>query len=182
MKTTSPILTVCFLLAFAWPSVAQTLSPPSREVSTPSANAGVVSDGIAVYRGQAYLLHNGRAAMINRALVPEGQYITWDGRLAALPTGFSIYDNLAAEKDGFMVLNGQTYWLHGGQAALLNKTVVPDGQVLTADGRLVPLPPDFSGFVRDRTPAGSVPSLNSELGTQALPNQAGVPQILQGGY
>lgn len=173
---------VCSLLAFAWPLAAQTLSPPSREVSPSTNDAGVVSDGIAIYRGQAYLLRNGRAAMINRALVPEGRYITWEGRLVTLPAGLSIYDSITAEKDGFMVFNNLAFWLHRGQATLLNNTVVPDGQVLTVDGRLVPLPSNFSGFVRDRTPAGSALPVSSDPGTEALPNQAGVPQILQGGY
>ena len=48
-----------------------------------------------------------------------------------LPSGFSIYDTVAVEKDGILVFGGQAYWLHNGQAALINNTVVPEGQVLT---------------------------------------------------
>jgi len=180
MKTSSHLITVLSLLMLAGPSVAQTLSPPATEVAPSSNNSAVVSDGISIYRGQAYLLRNGRAAVINRALVPEGHFLTWEGRLAALPSGFSVYDNITSERDGFMVFHGQTFWLHGGKAALLNSKVVPEGQVLTPGGQLMPLPSDFSGFVRDRTPAGSTEPLTTALGTQALPNQAGVPQIHQG--
>lgn len=180
MKTLSPFITVLSLLTLAGPSAAQLSSPPAKEVAPAAGSSPVERDGITVYRGQPFLVRHGRAALINRALVPEGQVLTWEGRLVPLPSGFSIYDNVGAAKNGFMVFGGQAYWLHNGRAALINSTVVPEGQVLTAQGTLAPMPSDFSGFTRDNGPAGVPQPLTQELGTQALPNQAGIPQALKG--
>jgi len=49
--------------------------------------------------------------------------------------------------------------------------------VLMADGARVPLPSDFSGFVLDRAPDGTVlPTPPAQAGPQVLSGQAGVAQ------
>jgi hypothetical protein len=160
---------------------AQTGSPPAREVKpTAARDTSVVHDGIVFYRGQTYLVRNGRAALVDASLVPEGQVLTPEGRRVPLPTDF-VNDISPTVREGLFSVRGQAYLLRNGRITRVDATLVPDGQVLTADGRRVPLPADFSGFVLDRAPDGTVlPTPPALSGPQALSGQAGVPQGNQG--
>jgi hypothetical protein len=80
-------------------------------------------------------------------------------------------------REGLFAIQGQAYRIRNGRMLRVNAVLVPDGQVLTAEGQLVPLPLDFSGFMLDRAPDGTV--LQTPLvqtGPQVLSGQAGVPQ------
>ncbi|MDB6003499.1 MAG: hypothetical protein JWR15_486, partial [Prosthecobacter sp.] len=179
MKTKPIPLTALALLMFAWPAAAQVGSPPSREATASANNSAIVQDGLVVYRGNTYLIRNGRAAQINRALVPEGQVLTDQGTLVPLPPNYiGPTGRPEAIHDGIMYFGGQTYLIRNGTAALINQSVVPDGHVLTPNGRLAPLPSDFSGFTLERTPAGTsaLPRFTVP-GQQSLSGQAGVPQV-----
>ena len=48
----------------------------------------MVPDGVVFYLGHTYLIRNGRAALVDAILVPEGQVLTPEGRLVVLPTDF----------------------------------------------------------------------------------------------
>ena len=81
---------------------------------------------------------------------------------------------------GWSCRNDQSYSsasfvLHRGRVALLDASVVPSGQVLTREGRLVPLPADFSGFILDRT--GNSQPMIVDKGSEAFTKQARVPQV-----
>jgi len=46
----------------------------------------------------------------------------------------------AAIQNGVAFYNGQPYIIRNGRATLIDSTSVPDGQLMTNDGRLVPIP------------------------------------------
>jgi hypothetical protein len=68
-----------------------------------------------------------------------------------------------AVTDGIVFYHGRAYVIRGGRAYLIDSTLVPNGQVLTPDGRLVPLQPGFTGF-----PQGTQvqPGTQPQTGTQ----------------
>ena len=159
---------------------AQTGGPPVREVKTTTVDTNVVPDGIVFYRGKTYLIRNDRAALVDAFLVPERQVLTPEGRLVPLPTDF-VNDISPTIREGLFAIRGQAYLIRNGRMTRVNALLVPEGQVLSADGRLLPLPADFSGFVLDRTPDGKeLPTPPTLSGPQALSGQAGVPQGNQG--
>ena len=117
--------------------------------------ARVLHDGIVFNRGQTFLIRYGRAALVNAALVPEGKVLTLEGRLVTLPTDF--YKDVSPRvRVGLFTDHGKVYLMRNGRVMRVDGALVPQGMVLTAEGRREPLPWDFSGFVRDRAPDGSV--------------------------
>ncbi|HBJ86069.1 MAG TPA: hypothetical protein DDZ88_19825 [Verrucomicrobiales bacterium] len=180
-----PLILLSAVLACHGPAAAQTGSPRAQEPQPRERGTSVVHDGIVFYRGQTYLIRNSRAALVDATLVPEGQVLTAEGRLVTLPTDF-VYDATPKVREGLFAIRGQAYLIRNGRMMPVDAALVPEGQVLTAEGRRVPLPSDFSGFVLDRAPDGTVlPAPPSQAGLQTLTGQAGVPQapslISQGG-
>ena len=178
----NPFSFLVFATTLTWccAATAQTGSPPAKEVKTTVLDTNLVPDGIAFYRGQTYLIRNARAALVNAILVPEGQVLTPEGRLVILPTDF-VNDISPTVREGLFAIRGQAYLIRDGRMTRVNAQLVPEGQVLTADGRLLPLPADFSGFVLDRAPDGTVlPTPPKLSGPQVLSGQSGVPQVEQG--
>lgn len=167
-------------LTWSGPASAQTGSPPALEVKTTVVDSNVVPDGIVFYRGHTYLIRNKRAALVDAILVPEGKVLTADGRLVVLPTDF-VEDISPTVREGLFAIGGQAYLIQDGRMTKVSAMMVPEGKVLTADGRLLPLPADFSGFVLDRAPDGTVlPTPPKLSGPQVLPGQTGVPKVEQG--
>ncbi|MHB1079251.1 MAG: hypothetical protein ACYC67_07595 [Prosthecobacter sp.] len=175
-----PFFLLAASLAWCGTAPAQTGSPPAKEVKTTAAGINVVPDGIVFYRGHTYLIRNERAALVDAILVPEGQVLTPDGRLVILPTDF-VEDISPTVREGVFAIRGQAYLIRNGLMTRVTAALVPEGKVLAADGRLLPLPADFSGFVLDRAPDGTVlPTPPKLSGPQVLPGQSGVPQVEQG--
>jgi len=175
-----PFFLFAATLACCFSVSAQTGSPPAKEVTTTALGINVVPDGVVFYLGHTYLIRNGRAALVDAILVPEGQVLTPEGRLVVLPTDF-VEDISPTVREGLFAIRGQAYLIRDGRMTRVSAAVVPEGKVLAADGRLLPLPADFSGFVLDRAPDGTVlPTPPKLSGPQVLPGQSGVPQVEQG--
>jgi len=175
-----PIFLIAAALTWGCAASAQTGSPAAREVKAIAGDTTVVHDGVVFYRGQTYLIRNDRAARVDALLVPEGQVLTPEGRLVVLPTDF-VNDISPTIREGLFAIRGQAYLIRNGRMLRVNAKLVPEGLVLTADGRLLPLPADFSGFVLDRAPDGTeLPSPPKFSGPQVLSGQSGVPQADQG--
>ncbi|OYW75050.1 MAG: hypothetical protein B7Z37_15005 [Verrucomicrobia bacterium 12-59-8] len=175
-----PFFFLATTLVWCGTASAQTGSPRAKEVTATGQITSVVHDGIVYYRGQTYLIRNKRAALVDANLVPEGQVLTPEGRLVVLPTDF-VEDISPTVREGLFAIRGQAYLIRNGRITRVNALLVPEGQVLTTEGQLLPLPSDFSGFVLDRAPDGTVlPTPPKFSGPQVLPGQAGVRQVEQG--
>ena len=94
--------------------------------------------------------------MVDAFLVPEGQVLTPEGRLVVLPTDF-VNDISPTVREGLFTVRGQVYLIRNGLISRVNAKLVPEGQVLTAEGLLLPRPADFSGFVLDHAPNSTEP-------------------------
>lgn len=168
MKT-HPLILLAAALACHGPAAAQTGIPRALEFQPRERATSVVHDGIVFYRGQTFLIRHNRAVRVDATLVPEGQVLTAEGRLVTLPTDF-INDATPTVHEGLFAVRGQAYLIRNGRLMPVDAGLVPEGQVLTAEGRHVPLPSDFSGFVLDRAPDGTVlrsPSPISQGGEQS---------------
>lgn len=81
----------------------------------------------------------------------------------------------SAPQDGIVFYNGRSYLLRGGRASLIDSTLVPNGQVLTNDGQLLPLAPGFTGFpsgtAQGGAATGTPPSQTTRQGQAAQQNQ-----------
>lgn len=171
-----PLILLAAVLVCYGPAAAQSGIPRALEYQTKARETSTVHDGIVFYRGQTYLIRNSRAALVDVSLVPKGQVLTAAGRLVALPSDFASATTPTLREGLFAVL-GQAYLIRHGRMQRVNAELVPAGQVLTAEGQLVPLPLDFSGFVLDRAPDGTVlqaPLVQAE--PQLLSRHAGVPR------
>lgn len=170
----------------AWPAAAQVANPPTRQATSSGNDSAIVPDGVTFYRGQTFLLRNGRAALVDDTLVPEGKVLTRAGRLVAMPpelTGRPEARNQItppvtsdAVQDGIVHMRGKSYLVRGTSLQPIDSKLIPEGSVLNATNTLSSLPSDFSGFNLERTPAGSTLPTRTGDGTQALAGQAGVPQ------
>ncbi|MFZ2280959.1 MAG: hypothetical protein WAW39_24385 [Prosthecobacter sp.] len=172
-----PLILLAAVLVCYGPAAAQSGIPRALEYQTKASETSTVHDGIVFYRGQTYLIRHSRAALVDVTLVPRGQVLTAEGRLVALPSDFANATTPTLREGLFAVL-GQAYLIRHGRMQRVNAELVPAGQVLTAEGQLVPLPLDFSGFVLDRAPDGTVlqsPLVQAE--PQLLSRHAGVPQV-----
>lgn len=69
--------------------------------------------------------------------------------------------------DGIVFYNGLPYVLRGGRAFLIDAKLVPQGQILTAEGKLVPMPTAFTAF----------PSTAEKKGTDQQTNRGVVPVV-----
>ncbi len=175
-----PYLLLAATLACCGTASAQTGSSPAKEVKAAARDTGVVPDGIAFYRGQTYLIRHERAALVDVLLVPEGTVLTPEGQRVPLPTDF-VNDISPTVREGLFTIRGQAYLIRNGLMTRVSAKLVPEGQVLSANGQLLPLPADFSGFVLDRAPDGTVlPTPPAQSGPQVLSGQSGVLQVEQG--
>jgi hypothetical protein len=176
MKT-SLLPTLLAALVISAPAMAQNASPPAKQVQPTARDTNVVNDGLVFYRGQTFLIRNARAAAVDASLVAEGEILTPEGKRVPLPKDIGINPKPEVT-DGIFMVNGDTYLLRNGNVTRVDATLIPEGRVLTADNRLMPLPSDFSGFVLDRAPDGTIlPTPPAQAGPQALSGQAGVPQV-----
>ncbi len=172
-----PLILLAAVLACCGPAAAQSGIPRALEYQPMERETSTVHDGIVFYRGQTYFIRHNRAALVDVTLVPKGQVLTAEGRLVALPSDF-VNATTATVRGGLVAIQGQAYLIRSGRMLRVNAALVPEGQVLTAQGQLVPLPLDFSGFVLDRAPDGTVlqtPLVQAE--PQLLSRHAGVPQV-----
>jgi len=170
-----PLILLAAVLACHSPAAAQSGIPRALEFQPKARETNTVHDGIVFHRGQTYLIRNSRAALVDVTLVPKGQVLTSEGRLVPLPADF-VKDTTPTVREGLLAFQGQAYLIRNGRMLRVNAALVPEGQVLTSEGRLVPLPLDFSGFELDRAPDGTVlqtPLVHS--GPQVLSRQASVP-------
>ena len=153
-----PIPLILFAAALTWygSASAQTGSPRAKEVVSTVVETSVVPNGVVFYRNRTYLIRNERAVLVDAFLVPEGKVLTPEGRLVVLPTDF-VNDISPTVREGLFTVRGQVYLIRNGLISRVNAKLVPEGQVLTAEGRLLPLPADFSGFVLDRAPNSTEP-------------------------
>ena len=177
MKSYPLILFVAALACYG-PAVAQSGIPRALEYQPEARETSTVHDGIVFHRGQTYFIRHSRAALVDATLVPKGQVLTAEGRLVALPPDFANATTPTL-RGGLLAVLGQAYLIRHGRLLRVNAALVPEGQVLTAEGQLVPLPLDFSGFVLDRAPDGSAllaPLVQVQTGPQVLSRQAGVTQ------
>lgn len=171
-----PLILLAAVLVCYGPAAAQSGIPRALEYQPKARETTTVHDGIVFHRGQTYLIRHSRAALVDVTLVPKGQVLTAEGRLVALPSDFANATTTTLREGLFAVL-GQAYLIRHGRMQRVNAALVPEGQVLTAEGQLVPLPSDFSGFVLDRAPDGTVmqaPLVQTE--PHLLSRHAGVPQ------
>lgn len=171
-----PLILLAAMLACYGPAAAQSGIPRALEYQPKASATSTVHDGIVFHRGQTYLIRHSRAALVDVSLVPKGQVLTAEGRLVVLPSDYARATTPTLREGLFAVL-GQAYLIRHGRLQRVNAALVPEGQVLTAEGQLVPLPLDFSGFVLDRAPDGTVlqaPLVQAE--PQLLSRHAGVPQ------
>ncbi|MCF7788078.1 MAG: hypothetical protein K9N47_18290 [Prosthecobacter sp.] len=171
-----PLILLAAVLACYGPAAAQSGIPRALEYQPKAWETSTVHDGIVFHRGQTYFIRHSRAARVDVTLVPKGQMLTTEGRLVALPSDF-VKDTTRTVRGGLVAIQGQAYLIRHGRMQRVNAELVPEGQVLTAEGQLVPLPLDFSGFVHDRAPDGTVllaPLV--QTGPQKPSGQAGVPQ------
>ena len=74
------------LLALSWPAAGQVIS--SAPTGTLTDSGPVVPDGIVFHNGRPFMIRNGRATLIDATLVPNGQILTHDGRLVAMPVNY----------------------------------------------------------------------------------------------
>ncbi|MGV3660227.1 MAG: hypothetical protein ACO1TE_08575 [Prosthecobacter sp.] len=188
MKTSTPFVIAAFCASCAWPVTAQVANPPSRQVTPTGNNSNVVPDGVTFYHGQTYLLRNGRAALVDGTLVPEGKVLTRAGRLVPMPpelsgrpesrTQIAPAASSDAVQDGIVHTRGRSFMVRGTSLVPIDSKLIPEGAVLNAANILAPLPSDFSGFNLERTPIGtSTLPVRTDSGIQALAGQAGVPQV-----
>lgn len=172
-----PLILLAAVLVCYGPAAAQSGIPRALEYQTKASETSTVHDGIVFHRGQTYLIRHSRAALVDVTLVPKGQVLTAEGRLVALPSDYARATTPTLREGLFAVL-GQAYLIRHGRLQRVNAELVPEGQVLTAEGQLVPLPLDFSGFVLDRAPDGTMlqaPLVQTE--PQLLSRHASVPQV-----
>lgn len=78
------------------PAVGETVTVTLGE-SDPAALAAI-PDGVAVYNGTPYLIRKGRASIIDLKLIPEGQILMLDGRLAPIPPAFTGFPAIPVQK------------------------------------------------------------------------------------
>jgi len=169
-----PLILLAAVLACHGSAAAQNGSRRAQEVLPRAHMTSVLHDGIVFDGGQTFLIRYGRAALVNTALVPEGKVLTLEGRLLTLPTDF-FHDLSPRVRVGLFTNHGKVYLMRNGRVARVDEALVPQGMVLTAAGQREPLPSDFSGFVRDRAPDGTVlPTPPALDGPQTLAGQAGV--------
>lgn len=152
-----PLILLAAVLACQGPAAAQNAEERARHRQPSLQAPGVLHDGIVFDRGSTFLVRHGRAALVNEALVPEGQVLTAGGRL--LPLRMDPEKDVwpvMALREGLFALDEQAYLVRDGRVMLVDALLVPKGRGLTVDGRFLLLPADFSGFVRDRGPDGAV--------------------------
>jgi hypothetical protein len=97
--------------------------------------------------------------------------------LAPNSTAIPATPTVQVVQDGFVIINGRVFQIRGGQATLVQRemsfrvsptgitgfdgrpVIVPDGQMITTDGRLVPLPAGVNGLpVAPRTVPPGAPN------------------------
>lgn len=74
--------------------------------------------------------------------------------------------------DGIVFYNGRPFMIRNGRAWLIDATLVPQGQILTHGGRLVPLPMNYGGFAQS-TPPAMQPAPQGQPALQGQPVQQG---------
>lgn len=112
MKTSSLLLILAAGLV-SGPAVAQNASPPATQVQPTVRPTNVVEDGLVFYRGQTFLIRNGRAAAVDSTLLAEGEILTPQGRKVPMPRDLGINPKPTI-KDGLFTVNGDTYLLREG--------------------------------------------------------------------
>lgn len=74
--------------------------------------------------------------------------------------------------DGIVFYNARPFMIRNGRASLIDATLVPQGQILTHDGRFVPLPLNYGGFAQS-TQAAMQPAPQSQPILQGQPTVQG---------
>ncbi len=119
---------------------------------------------VAMNRRRFYSL---AAALCVLASTAKGQ----DPTATALP-GQHATGAVTGVQDGIAIHKGRPYLLRNGHAWLIDVTLVPEGQLLTDDGLLVPLPAGITGLIQEASPPGPLPDQPTGPGgppTQPLP-------------
>lgn len=91
----------------------------------------------------------------------------------------TVVEEASAFPDGVLVNNGVPYLIRKGRASVIDSKLVPQGQILTHDGRFAPIPPTFTDFP-PTVPVQRGTDQQTRIGepgpTQAVPGQKGTPQ------
>ncbi len=72
-------------------------------------------------------------------------------------------------EDGIVFYNEQAYLIRNGRATRIDATLIPNGHLLTTDGRLVPVPMNYTGFQQG---AGATQNQTNVLQVQPSNQQA----------
>ncbi len=88
------------LIVVAALSLTRTALPqsPAPDAPVDSAAKAAIPNGVVFYNGLPYLIRNGRASLIDATLVPQGQILTAEGKLAPFPSTFTAFPSVPVRK------------------------------------------------------------------------------------
>jgi hypothetical protein len=96
--------------------------------------------GVIVKNGRPYLVTESDIQPIDATLVPSGRMLTKDGKLVPGPANVTTLAAGPAGQAGIVRQGDAAYMIHGATSTPLNATTVPEGQILTFDGKLLKAP------------------------------------------
>ena len=103
-------------------------------------------------------------------------------QVPSTPTTATLTDT--GVPDGIAFYNGRPFLIRNGRATLIDATLVPNGKILTNDGKLVGMPMNYGGFAQQPgagpvvqpgqpTPQGQAGTVPNQPGTIGVSPQAG---------
>ena len=97
----------------------------------------------------------------------------------AAPTGPVVATTAnTSVPDGIVFYKGLPYLIRNGRASLIDATLVPEGQLMTHEGKLVPMPTTFTAF--PATPAMKGTDQQTRSGVQPIVPGDTAPPVQKG--